>query len=64
MLEALVAGTTDPDVLAELAKGRLRVKLPMLRQALVGRFRRHHALLVSELLRASGLPRRGHRPAQ
>jgi transposase len=50
MLDALVAGTTDPDVLAELAKGRLRAKLPALRQALVGRFRRHHALLVSELL--------------
>ena len=50
MLDALVAGTTDPDVLAELAKGRLRAKLPALRQALVGRFRQHHALLVSELL--------------
>jgi transposase len=50
MLDALVAGTTDPEVLAELARGRLRAKLPALRQALVGRFRRHHALLVSELL--------------
>jgi transposase len=50
MLEALVQGTTDPEVLAELAKGRLRAKLAALRQALVGRFRRHHAVLVSELL--------------
>lgn len=50
MLEALVQGTTDPEVLAELAKGRLRAKLPALRQALVGRFRQHHALLVGELL--------------
>ena len=50
MLDALAAGTTDPDVLADLAKGRLRAKLPALRQALVGRFRRHHAFLVSELL--------------
>ncbi|MDF0644542.1 MAG: IS110 family transposase [Nitrospira sp.] len=50
MLDALAAGTTDPDVLDELARGRLRAKLPALRQALVGRFRRHHALLVSELL--------------
>jgi transposase len=33
-------------VLAELAKGRLRAKLPQLRQALRGRFRAHHALLV------------------
>src|SRR2546425_13141333 len=38
MLDALVAGTTDPIVLAELAKGRLRAKLPALREALEGRF--------------------------
>src|SRR3954468_18482106 len=46
MLAALVAGERDPDVLAELAKGRLRRKLPALRQALRGRFRDHHALLI------------------
>jgi transposase len=46
MLAALVAGERDPAVLAELAKGRLRAKLPQLRQALRGRFRAHHALLV------------------
>jgi transposase len=46
MLEALVAGERDPKVLAELARGRLRAKLPQLRQALRGRFRSHHALLV------------------
>ncbi len=50
MLEALVAGTTDPDVLAELARGRLRAKLPALREALEGRFRAHHALLVGQML--------------
>jgi hypothetical protein len=33
-------------VLAELAKGRLRRKLPALRQALHGRFGEHHALLI------------------
>src|SRR3954454_16308157 len=38
MLDALVSGTTDPLVLAELAKGRLREKLPALREALEGRF--------------------------
>jgi transposase len=38
MLEALVAGTTDAEVLAELARGRLRAKIPALREALVGRF--------------------------
>jgi transposase len=46
MLEALVAGERDPQVLAELAKGRLRAKLPQLRQALLGRFGDHHAFLV------------------
>ena len=46
MLAALVAGERDPDVLAELAKGRLRSKIPQLRQALRGRFRAHHALLI------------------
>lgn len=50
MLEALVEGTTDPTVLAELARGRLRGKLPALRQALTGRFRDHHAFLVGQLL--------------
>lgn len=50
MLDALVRGTTDPDVLAELARGKLRAKLPALRQALAGRFRPHHAFLVSQLL--------------
>jgi transposase len=48
MLEALVAGTHDPQVLAGLAKGRLRAKLPALREALAGRFRTdHHGLLVA-----------------
>src|SRR5262249_35109303 len=50
MLEALAQGTTDPDVLADLARGTLRKKLPALRQALAGRFRAHHAFLVSQLL--------------
>jgi transposase len=46
MLAALVGGERDPQVLAELARGRLRAKLPQLRQALRGRFGDHHALLV------------------
>src|SRR5688572_22305694 len=50
MVEALVAGTTDPHVLADLARGKLRAKLPALRRALHGRFRRHHAFLVEQIL--------------
>jgi transposase len=46
MLRALVAGERDPEVLADLARGTLRNKIPLLRQALYGRFRGHHALLV------------------
>jgi transposase len=50
MLDALVNGTTDPEILAELAKGRLRVKIPALREALEGRFDRTHALWIGSIL--------------
>jgi transposase len=50
MLNALVGGTHDPDVLAELARGRLRKKLPALRKALSGWFSPTHRVLVGELL--------------
>jgi transposase len=46
MLTALVAGERDPQVLAEMAKGRLRLKIPALRQALRGRFTEHHAVMI------------------
>jgi transposase len=51
MLDALIAGERDPRVLAELAHGRMRVKLPQLRQALTGRFDSHHAFLCAAMLR-------------
>jgi transposase len=50
MLDALVSGTTDPDVLADLALGKLRVKIPALREALEGRFEAHHALVIGAIL--------------
>jgi transposase len=50
MLDALVHGTTDPEVLADLAKGRLRAKLPALREALEGRFDDVHALWIGAIL--------------
>lgn len=46
MLEALIGGERDPETLAELAKARLRAKIPALREALVGRFSDHHAFLA------------------
>jgi transposase len=51
MLEALVAGSHDPQVLADLARGRLRAKLPALREALEGHFRtEHHGLMIAQVL--------------
>jgi transposase len=50
MLDALVQGTTDPEILADLAKGRLRAKIPALREALEGRFEPHHALVIGAIL--------------
>jgi len=50
MLRALVAGTTDPALLANLARRKLRKKLPELRQALTGRFGPHHRFMASRLL--------------
>ena len=50
MLDALVQGTTDPEVLADLAKGKLRAKIPALREALEGRFDEEHALVVGAIL--------------
>ena len=50
MLAALCGGNNDPAALAELARGKLRAKLPALETALQGRFSSHHALLLSHLL--------------
>lgn len=50
MIEALVAGNTDPEALADLARGRLRKKIPELRRALTGHFGDHHRFLVGEIL--------------
>ncbi len=58
MLDALISGTHDPTLLAELATGALRKKIPALREALQGRFTGHHALLIWPDARADGLPGR------
>jgi transposase len=50
MLNALLAGIHDPQVLADLARGQLRKKLPALEQALTGWFGPVHRILVSEIL--------------
>jgi transposase len=50
MLEALIAGERDPQLLAELARGRMRVKRAALVEALTGQFDDHHAELARLLL--------------
>jgi transposase len=50
MLEALVGGEQDPEALADLARGRLRAKLPALRQAREGRVRSVHQVQLRVLL--------------
>jgi transposase len=50
MIEAMLAGVSDADALADLARGRLRKKLPALREALEGRVEPSHRVLLRQLL--------------
>ncbi len=49
-MAALIAGQRDPKVLARLARTRMRVKIPQLEEAFVGRFGDHHAFLLATML--------------
>ena len=50
MLEALIAGERRPAVLAEMAMGKMRAKLPALAEALAGHFAEHHAVTAANIL--------------
>ncbi len=50
MLDAMLGGEQDTEVLADLARASLRGKLPELRLALEGRVDRHHLLLIERIL--------------
>ncbi len=50
MLEQLVAGSTDAAAMADLAKGRMREKIPQLERALSGQFGAHQRFLVAQQL--------------
>ena len=50
MLEALITGQRDPQVLAELALGKMRKKISVLQEALTGHFRDHHGYLLRMML--------------
>ena len=50
MLETIITGSTDAQSMADLARGRLRAKLPDLRRALEGRVQPHHRFLLTRIL--------------
>jgi len=50
MLTAMINGERDPRVLADLAKGKMRAKIPQLTEALIGSFDAHHARLARAIL--------------
>jgi len=50
MVEAMISGERDTERLAQLAKGKLRQKIPELSEALQGHFAAHHALAARRIL--------------
>jgi transposase len=50
MMAALLAGQRDPKPLAQLARSRMRAKIPLLEEAFVGNFTDHHAFLLRTML--------------
>lgn len=50
ILAAIVAGQTNPEAMAELARGKLRSKLPQLQQALNGTVRPHQRFILAQML--------------
>jgi transposase len=50
IIEAMIAGERDPKVLAQMAKGKLRPKIPQLEEALAGHFGTHHAVVCRQII--------------
>jgi transposase len=50
MMAALIAGQRDPKTLAQMARTRLRAKIPQLEEAFIGHFEDHHAFLLGRML--------------
>jgi transposase len=50
MIEALIAGERDPQVLAEMALTRMKAKIPQLKEVLPGRFGAHHAIVAGQII--------------
>lgn len=64
MMAALIAGERDPKVLAEMARTRMRAKIPQLVEAFTGRFDDHHRFLLSPDAGPHRRDRRRHRGAR
>ena len=50
MLAALIGGESNPQVLAQMARTRMRTKIPQLEEAFVGHFTDHHGFLLTKML--------------
>ena len=50
MMRSLIAGQRDPAVLAQLARARMRPKIPALQEAFTGHFSDHHGFLLAKML--------------
>ena len=62
MMAALIAGERDPKVLAQMARARMRAKIPQLEEAFIGHFDDHHAFLLAPMLaRIDAIDRRHRR---
>jgi transposase len=57
MIEAMIAGQRDPETLAQLARGSMRGKIPLVQEALRGHFEDHHAFLAQQMGVSDGLCR-------
>ena len=60
MMAALIAGQRDPQVLAQMARARMRVKIPQPQEAFVGHFDDHHAFLLAQMLARIDTPQGEH----
>ena len=50
MMAAMIAGERDPKILANMARTRMRVKIPQLQEAFTGQFDDHHRFLLAQML--------------
>ena len=50
MIESMIDGERDPKVLAQMAKSRMRAKIPQLEEAFSGHFGAHHALVCRQII--------------